>query len=167
MNCKFGGGCLILLLSLALSVLAVDFPDGFRVTMSTACQHIVVPTGTSVSGGDGEHGGDLHLQFPNGSLAVVPPCWTEQELIALQAMHKRVASERIPHPMNRTISGPNQWLAWFLADFPVWQDGGTALTADWVVPSLPQKPGSNFALFPGVQPTYDPKPYDFILVRVV
>lgn len=52
---------------------------GFRISRSTACQHVRVPHGTVVSGGDAPGREALQLSFPNGSMATVPPCWTPEE----------------------------------------------------------------------------------------
>ena len=79
----------------------------------------------------------------------------------------RVASASTATPPLSDDALPNQWLAWYLSDYPVWANGGTYFTSTWDVPPLPPVLGANFAIFPGVQPTYDPESYDFILQPVL
>jgi hypothetical protein len=41
--------------------------------------------------------------------------------------------------------------------------GGTQLSTYFTVPPLPSQLTANLAIFPGLQPTYNPTNYDFIL----
>ena len=118
-------------------------------SMGSACGHIEVPDGTIVSSLD-DQGGVLRLEFPNGTVRLVPPC---------RPLPRSFESSPVKED-------PNQWLAWYLTNVPTYQDGVLSFSAVMTVPDVPRV-RSNLCFFPGLQPTYNPRKYDFIIQPVL
>eukprot|EP00009_Paramoeba_aestuarina_P006812 CAMPEP_0201518464 /NCGR_PEP_ID=MMETSP0161_2-20130828/9311_1 /ASSEMBLY_ACC=CAM_ASM_000251 /TAXON_ID=180227 /ORGANISM="Neoparamoeba aestuarina, Strain SoJaBio B1-5/56/2" /LENGTH=234 /DNA_ID=CAMNT_0047916251 /DNA_START=327 /DNA_END=1028 /DNA_ORIENTATION=+ len=73
---------------------------------------------------------------------------------------------RMPKPVTeRMSSDPNdQWVAWYFASCAV--NGCKDIASKWTTPDNPTDKNSDLAIFNGLQPTYDPEPYDFIMQPV-
>jgi hypothetical protein len=143
----------LLLLLWAAAVAAATVataPRQHAPSLGTACGRHAVPSGTHVQGLD-DHGHTLVIERLSGVREVVGPCRSVQE---------QSSSGGNDNPNN-------QWLAWYFTQTSLQDNGATLFSSQWSVPPLPEDLPSNICFFNGLQPTYDPRPYDFIIQPVL
>jgi len=100
--------------------------------------------------------GRAAVEYPSGEHFILPDCPKNISTPSLSSSN--------PPTLKSDVDPNNQWCAWYSAACSVF--GCKSFLSQWTTPSNPQDPHANIAFFNGLQPTYDPEPYDFIMQPV-